>query len=44
MDLCNKHPVLYLGKDRDKSAYYFFGYKEKTGTILKVRSLSYVVR
>ena len=35
MDLCNKHPVLYLGKDRDKSAYYFFGYKEKTGRFLK---------
>lgn len=35
MDLCNRHPILYLGRDRDSGDYYFFGSKQGTGRFLK---------
>lgn len=38
MDLCNRHPILYLGKDRDTGCFYFFGNKLGTGRFLKYMS------
>lgn len=37
-DLCNRHPVLYLGKDRDKDVYYFFANKNGIGRFLRYQA------